>query len=102
MLRARFEAEGVQVRQGVDTLLHGSEMNRANPFPVAERCYRETLSLPIYPALSDAECERVIKACRKILTAAWRDATCKETKTTTDHTDHTDGKKGPQLFLPSL
>jgi perosamine synthetase len=68
MLRTGFEAEGVQVRQGVDALLHGSESERAQPFPGAENCYRETISVPIYPALSDAERERVINACRKILT----------------------------------
>jgi perosamine synthetase len=66
MLRAGFEAEGVQIRQGVDTLLHGSDPVRPRMFPGANACYRETLSLPIYPALSDAECERVVQACRKI------------------------------------
>ena len=35
-------------------------------FPVAERCYEETLSLPIYPDLSDSDVDRVagrIKIC---------------------------------------
>ncbi len=39
-------------------------------FPVAERCFSETLSLPIYPALTDEECEEVVKSCRRIFTKA--------------------------------
>jgi perosamine synthetase len=65
-VQAAFEAEGIQVRQGVDALLHWNDSNSANRFPVAEAYYRETLSLPIYPALTDVECDRVITACRKI------------------------------------
>ena len=32
---------------------------RAGQFPVAERCFEETLSLPIYPDLTDADVDRV-------------------------------------------
>jgi dTDP-4-amino-4,6-dideoxygalactose transaminase len=33
-------------------------------FPVAERCFADTLSLPIYPDLSDADVDRVIERIR--------------------------------------
>jgi len=33
-------------------------------FPVAERCFAETLSLPIYPDLSDSDVDRVIERIR--------------------------------------
>jgi dTDP-4-amino-4,6-dideoxygalactose transaminase len=35
-------------------------------FPVALQCYRETISLPIYPDLEDEQIERVIAAVREI------------------------------------
>jgi dTDP-4-amino-4,6-dideoxygalactose transaminase len=35
-------------------------------FPVALQCYRETVSLPIYPDLEDEQVERVIAAVREI------------------------------------
>jgi perosamine synthetase len=37
---------------------------RAGQFPVAEGCFRDTLSLPIYPDLSDPEVERVAERIR--------------------------------------
>ena len=36
-------------------------------FPVAERCFEETLSLPIYPDLSDSDVDRVADQVRKNL-----------------------------------
>ncbi len=69
-LRALFDAEGIQVRRGVDSLLHIQCGMKTGNFPVAERCFSETLSLPIYPALTDEECEEVVKSCRRIFTKA--------------------------------
>ena len=37
---------------------------RAGQFPVAERCFQETLSLPIYPDLTDSEVEHVMDRIR--------------------------------------
>ena len=37
---------------------------RAGQFPVAERCFQETLSLPIYPDLTDSEVDRVMDRIR--------------------------------------
>ena len=35
-------------------------------FPAALQCYRETISLPIYPDLEDEQVERVIAAVREL------------------------------------
>ena len=64
-LRAAFAADGIQVRRGVDALLHDLDDGNG-AFPGAERCFAETLSLPIYPSLESEECERVIQACRHV------------------------------------
>ena len=37
---------------------------RAGQFPVAERVYEETLSLPIWPDLTDAQADRVAERVR--------------------------------------
>ncbi len=62
-----FETEGIAVRRGVDELLHQRYKKPDALFPVANRLFAETLSIPIYPALTDSEQDRVIEACRKIL-----------------------------------
>jgi UDP-4-amino-4-deoxy-L-arabinose-oxoglutarate aminotransferase len=66
-MRAEFAAHGVQVRRGVDTLLHRSAGIDSSRFPNAERLFRETLSIPLYPALSDADVDRVIAAAEEVL-----------------------------------
>ena len=43
---------------------------RAGQFPVAERCFQETLSLPIYPDLTDPEVDRVADRIRAHLGGA--------------------------------
>lgn len=62
-----FEAEGIAVRRGVDELLHLRYKQQDTSYPVANRLYAETLSIPIYPALTDREQDRIIEACHKIL-----------------------------------
>ena len=64
--RESFLADGIQVRQGVDMLLHRWAGGEPNAFPGAERCFAETLSIPLYPAMSDEECEQVVGSCRRI------------------------------------
>jgi UDP-4-amino-4-deoxy-L-arabinose-oxoglutarate aminotransferase len=66
-IRAEFAVHGVHVRRGVDTLLHRTAGIDAGRFPNAERLFRETLSIPLYPALSDDEANRVIAAAEKVL-----------------------------------
>jgi perosamine synthetase len=41
---------------------------RAGLYPNAERCYAETLSLPIFPDLADADVDRVVERIRSHLT----------------------------------
>jgi UDP-4-amino-4,6-dideoxy-N-acetyl-beta-L-altrosamine transaminase len=40
---------------------------REGDFPEAESYYREAITLPLFPAMSDAEWNRVIDACRAVL-----------------------------------
>lgn len=52
------QANGVAVRKGVDALLHNPA--EARKFPNAERTINETISIPIYPSMSDSDIDRVI------------------------------------------
>ena len=64
---AAFAEHGVIVRRGVDTLLH--RLPGADPaqFPGAEACFNTTISIPIYPALTDDNVRHVIAAARNVL-----------------------------------
>lgn len=62
---AAFEADGIIVRRGVDALIH-TRLQPDGRFPVAERLFAETVSLPLYPSLSDADAARVASAARRI------------------------------------
>jgi UDP-4-amino-4-deoxy-L-arabinose-oxoglutarate aminotransferase len=69
-LRKQFDELGVQVRRGVDRLLHRSLGLDAEEYANAEKAFADTVSIPIYPALDDQEVERIIQACRTV----WGDA----------------------------
>jgi dTDP-4-amino-4,6-dideoxygalactose transaminase len=43
---------------------------RPGQFPAAERCFEETLSLPIYPDLSDSDADRIVDRIRTHLGGA--------------------------------
>jgi UDP-4-amino-4-deoxy-L-arabinose-oxoglutarate aminotransferase len=59
----RLMEHGVTARRGVDALLH-KRAGMADPeFPNAVRSFRQTVSIPIYPALTDQEAERVVRGC---------------------------------------
>jgi UDP-4-amino-4-deoxy-L-arabinose-oxoglutarate aminotransferase len=60
-----FAEDGVTVRRGVDALMH-HRMAAPGTFPVAEQLFAETVSLPLYPSLSDAESDRVIASARRV------------------------------------
>ena len=66
--RSEFETRGVAVRRGVDALLHHIAVQPSDNFPEAERLFRETVSLPLYPAMTNDEQDVVIEACRSV----WR------------------------------
>jgi len=56
-----FSEKGIAVRRGVDTLLHRLNGELDNKYPNAVAKYQTTLSLPIYPALSDDEQSVIIR-----------------------------------------
>ena len=61
--QAEFARRGVAVRRGVDALLHRTVGQPSDGFPIAERLFRDTVSIPIYPALTDDEQDKVVEAC---------------------------------------
>lgn len=65
--RQAFADLGVQVRQGVDALLHRGAGLGDQSFPVAVDLFETTVSLPIYPDLSRSQELRCIKAITQIL-----------------------------------
>lgn len=70
-LIAGFARCGVAVRRPVDTLAHRFAAGCAGAhFPVAQRAWERSLSLPIYPGLTDEECGVVIAAARQVLGGA--------------------------------
>ncbi|MBD0370357.1 MAG: DegT/DnrJ/EryC1/StrS aminotransferase family protein [Pyrinomonadaceae bacterium] len=64
--RRRFDTEGIQVRRGVDSLLHRQCGLSDATFPNATRSFSRTLSIPLYPALSPVDCSRVVEVCRSV------------------------------------
>lgn len=61
-----FLKERVVVRQGVDQLLHRVAGLPDADFPDSTRLFDSTVSLPIYPALEEAEVEQCLAAVRRI------------------------------------
>ena len=57
-----FLRHGIQVRRGVDTLLHRETGLSDNLFPNSINLFNATVSIPFYPALQDVEIERLCDA----------------------------------------
>jgi dTDP-4-amino-4,6-dideoxygalactose transaminase len=70
-----FAALGVQVRRGVDELLHRGMAYPDAAFPSAVAHFDTTVSLPIYPALSRAHELRCIDAVTQVLPRLYQSAT---------------------------
>lgn len=66
-VKAAFYDRGVHVRKGVDTLLHRKLGMGDEGFEQSVRLFDETLSIPIYPAMSDEEVASVAAAAKEIL-----------------------------------
>jgi len=62
-----FADFGVQVRKGVDALLHRGMGQADQSFPVAVELFETTVSIPIYPALSRSQELRCIEALTQVL-----------------------------------
>lgn len=63
-LRQAMAAHGIHARQPVDTRLHRLLNLSPAKFPHAERVFAATLSLPLYPALTEAELDWVAQVFR--------------------------------------
>lgn len=63
---AEFEKRGIAVRRPVAVMLHHIRPT-TRQFPIAQRLFDETLSLPLYPALDDDAAEAVMQAATEIL-----------------------------------
>jgi UDP-4-amino-4-deoxy-L-arabinose-oxoglutarate aminotransferase len=57
-----FLQRGIQVRRGVDMLLHRLMGMDDTQFPVSVRLFNTTVSLPMYPALTEAEESHCVKS----------------------------------------
>lgn len=68
--QAAFAARGVHVRRGVDALLHRALGLPDTAFPRATAHFATTVSLPIYPALADAEFRACAAAARAVFSHA--------------------------------
>ncbi|GAB1849127.1 UDP-4-amino-4-deoxy-L-arabinose aminotransferase [Achromobacter xylosoxidans] len=60
-----FARHGVAVRRPVDSLLHHIRSTTAT-FPMAQALYDRTISLPLYPALSDDDLDVVLSAAHAV------------------------------------
>lgn len=58
----QYAAHSVAARRGVDALLHRGMGLDDSEFPNASALFGETVSIPLYPSLSDAQIERVVAA----------------------------------------
>lgn len=66
-VQEQFEKESILVRRGVDSLIHRNFGLDDSLFPNSVRAFNKTVSVPIYPSMSEEEVERVISAVNKIL-----------------------------------
>lgn len=69
-LRICLAAVGVQVRRPVDALLHRRLGLPTTAYPVAEELFARTISLPLYPALTEAQQDKVVTEFRRAIACA--------------------------------
>jgi UDP-4-amino-4-deoxy-L-arabinose-oxoglutarate aminotransferase len=67
-----FALDGVVVRRGVDELMHRIAHESDQGFPMATQLFETTVSVPIYPALSDDE----VLTCARALTMLCGEPAC--------------------------
>ncbi len=65
-LRVTMNKSGIQIRKGVDLLLHRLLELEDKKFPNAVEHFNKTVSIPIYPALTEEEIENI---CHELITA---------------------------------
>ena len=64
--REPFAARGIQVRRGVDALLHRLEGESDAGFPGAAALFASTVSVPLYPGLTEDEVNRLCVALSEV------------------------------------
>lgn len=67
--QSEFQRRGIHVRRGVDLLLHRTLGLADAAFPNATEHFNTTVSLPLYPALTDAEHADCVRAARAIFSS---------------------------------
>lgn len=65
LLQRKMEKYGIQIRKGVDLMLH--QVVKHVKCPNADKVYNENISLPIYPALDISEIEIVVERLNEVL-----------------------------------
>jgi UDP-4-amino-4-deoxy-L-arabinose-oxoglutarate aminotransferase len=65
-LQAEFGQHGVAVRKGVDDMLHRHLSNSDQCFPYTQRMFNSTVSIPIYPSLTESEVQCITEATRDV------------------------------------
>lgn len=63
---SKFLERGVQVRRGVDELLHRRLGLADHQFPCATELYEHCISLPFYPSLTELEQAQVLSAMKEV------------------------------------
>jgi UDP-4-amino-4-deoxy-L-arabinose-oxoglutarate aminotransferase len=66
-VKLEFQKKAIEVRQFIDCLLHRLLGQSSDKFEKAERHYKNTISIPIYPALTDDEVSYIGDATVNIL-----------------------------------
>ena len=66
-IQKKFNKQFISVRRGVDQLIHRSLGMSDDLFPNAVKSFNNTLSIPLYPSLTDKEVERIIITTKKIM-----------------------------------
>ena len=66
-IQYRFKQNGISVRKGVDMLLHEAYEIKNADFENSKQVYEETISIPIYPAMSLDEAKYIAKTVNRIL-----------------------------------
>jgi perosamine synthetase len=62
-----YSRHGIQVRRGVDAVLHHRTGEPDGAFPHTMRAFTETLSIPLYPALTDGEVDHIANITKEVL-----------------------------------
>lgn len=66
-LQAAFLERDIVVRRGIDQLIHRTINHPDQLYPNAVRAFNQTLSIPIYPSLTDKEIALIINAANELL-----------------------------------